>query len=73
MALTQSCSTRPIKRMLFDNIIYDAVDKKETVKRLEPVKELENAASSSRLSHLLNIIWETRLFSSKYNLLIANC
>jgi ankyrin repeat protein len=52
--------------------IYDA-DKNESVKRLEPVKELANAASSYRLSHVLNIIWETRLFSTKYHLIKGNC
>jgi ankyrin repeat protein len=52
--------------------IYDA-DKNESVKRLEPVEELTNAASSSRLSHVLNIIWETRLFSTKYHLIKGNC
>jgi ankyrin repeat protein len=52
--------------------IYNA-EKKET-KRLEPVRERENAVGNYRpLEGLLRALWETSQLSNPYHLLISNC
>lgn len=53
-------------------LVTSDVDKKEFVKRLDPVKELTISASSYKLKNLFTIIWETRKFSTKFHLIKAN-